>query len=454
MRPSEAFRHHTTKVRLREQLLTALPSKQGVGLDGTHPSIIDEWSSTRIDEVISTVSARMRDGSYRFTNYREGLASRGRGRTPRIFAIPTIRDRLVLEALKATLADIYGFSGPEPPQRSKAARVIDSVRSGEYTHFLKVDVQDYFASIRQHVLVSQLSRRVRTPAIHALTERALRNSIVAFGQKSRGLTADPDGLPLGLSISSLLAELYLNDFDELFPSARRKFFRYVDDILILTKDYDNPFAAVQSELRRLGLSTHPIDTPGKCEFGAVADGFDYLGYTISDAAVVVTSGGIRRIESQLASLVSHAARISRGPHSSRELGRLFWRLDLLIGGCVIDGEARGWIRYYNRMDNLSVLGHLDALVGDLFKRYGLAAPANVKSFRSAYWASRENSRFRRYAFDLDKTSPQEARTHLIDHESWTKRAVEALTDAQAQSTFRRLVRRHVIDLERDLEPAS
>lgn len=170
--------------------------------------------------------------------------------------------------------------------------------------------------------------------------------------------------------------------------------------------------------------------------------------------MVVASAGIRRIESQLASLVSHAARLSKGPHSARELGRVFWRLDLLIGGCVIDGEARGWIRYYNRMDSLSVLGHLDALVDDLFKRYGLKRPANVKSFRSAYWASRENSRFRRYAFDLDETSPQDARAHLIEHEAWSERAVEALTDAQAQSTFRRLVRRHVIDLERDLEPAS
>jgi len=121
---------------------------------------------------------------------------------------------------------------------------------------------------------------------------------------------------------------------------------------------------------------------------------------------------------------------------------------------VIDGQARGWIRYYNRMNSMTMLGHLDSLVDNLLRRYGLLGSTDVKRFRSAYWASRDNERFRRYALDLDRVSPVEARSHLVEHEGWQATAVDVLTDSQAQATFRRLVRRHVIEMERDLEPAS
>lgn len=117
-------------------------------------------------------------------------------------------------------------------------------------------------------------------------------------------------------------------------------------------------------------------------------------------------------------------------------------------------EARGWIRYYNRVDSLKTLGHLDGLVQQLLRRYGLSAKVAPKRFLSAFWASRDNARFRRYAFDLDSVGPAEARKHLESHEGWSKSAVSRLSDIEAQQTFKRLVRRHVIELERDLEPAS
>ncbi|WP_246003702.1 reverse transcriptase domain-containing protein [Nocardioides aurantiacus] len=394
----------------------------------------------------------MRSGTFRFTSYREGLASRGRGRPPRIFALPTIRDRLALGALKATLSDVYGISGPEPPQR-KMGRVVDAVRSGSYSHFMKLDIQDYFSSIRHHVLLERLRRDIRSTTVLDLCDRAVRNSTVAFGERSRGLSSEPDGIPLGISISSVLAEVYLSDFDERF-GADFQMFRYVDDVLVLLKDDRHPFSSMQSELRRLGLLTHPLGTVGKCEIGRIADGFQYLGYQLDDQSVVVASAGIRKIESELAHLISNAARVRKGSIQKREFDRLVWRLNLVIGGCVIDGSARGWIRYYNRVDNLTVLGHLDGLVRDLLRRYGLAGSINTKRFISAYWASLDNSKFRKYAFDLDNVTASDARKHLVELESWPRATVSALSDSEAQSAFRRQVRRHVIDIERDLEPAS
>lgn len=452
MSASQAFRFHTVKSRMAQYLSVNLPASQGVGLDGIHPSSIDTWTAPRRAQLVEETSTRLRAGSYRFTSYREGLASRGRGRDPRVFAVPTIRDRLALLVLKKTLAEVYGYSGPEPPQR-KIDRVDAAVKSGSYSHYLKVDVRDYYGSVRHQVLMTRLAAQIKTPVIHDLVERALRNSVVAFGQKSTGLTSSPDGLPLGLSISPLLAELYLADFDDSYARVG-KYFRYVDDVLLLLPRPTSPFSAVAADLARLGLSTHVMGTRGKCEFGKIDEGFEYLGYRLNGTYIEVADAGVRKVESQLASLISRAGRLTRGPHSRNELDRLLWRLNLLIGGCVIEGKARGWIRYYNKMDSVTVLGHLDALVEDLLLRYGVTRPPQLKKFRTAYWASRENERFRRYAFDLDATTPSQSRDHLIKHEAWDRRAVAALSDSQAQTVFRRLIRRHIIDLERDLEPAS
>lgn len=452
MSASAAFRQHTTQKQLRMQLLAVLPSAQGVGLDGVHPSAIDGWPRARTDDLVRTVSASMRAGTYRFTSYREGLASRGRDHPPRIFAVPTIRDRLALNALKETLADVYGMSGPEPPQR-KASRVIAAAHSGSYSHFMKLDIQSYFLSIRHSVLLERLRRDIRSVTVLDLVGRAIRNAVVAFGEKSRGLSSEPDGIPLGISISSVLAEVYLADFDDSF-GADFQVFRYVDDVLVLLKDDRHPFAQMQSELRKLGLRTHSLGTPGKCDTGLISNGFSYLGYQIDDHSVVVSNAGIRKIESQLARLISQAARVPNGPAHKREFDRIVWRLNLVIGGCIIDDTARGWIRYYNRVDSLTMLGHLDGLVRKLLKRYGLLGSAQVKSFMSAYWASRDNSRFRQYAFDLDNVTVSEARTHLVNLENWSKATVDDLSDSEVRSAFRRQVRRHIIDIERDLEPAS
>jgi len=101
-----------------------------------------------------------------------------------------------------------------------------------------------------------------------------------------------------------------------------------------------------------------------------------------------------------------------------------------------------------------LLGHLDGMVANLLGRYRIGSTFKPKRFLAAYWASKDDLRFKSYAYDLDKVDAAGARKHLIENEGWSSADVAGLTDQQAQSNFRRLVRRHVVQLERDLEPAS
>lgn len=168
----------------------------------------------------------------------------------------------------------------------------------------------------------------------------------------------------------------------------------------------------------------------------------------------VSPGGVHKIESRLAREVSHF-KVNEGMTGSvRDLRRLQRRLDLTIGGCVIDGTARGWVRYYNRMTDLSTLGHLDALVRDLLARHGLEGRVRPKSFHSAYWASRENGRFRRYAIDCDNVNPSDARLFLEEEDGWRRSVIAQMSKADLTAAYKRAMRRLAADLEHDLEPAS
>ncbi|RYF30960.1 MAG: hypothetical protein EOO23_03895 [Comamonadaceae bacterium] len=452
MSASKAFRAHTSQKNLRRQLRNSVPASQGIGLDGIHPGSIDSWDAKEINDLARQVSDSLRNGNYRFTSYRQGLALRGADRTPRVFAIPTIRDRLALSALKGTLHDVYKLSGPEPPQR-KVAKLVSELDKGVYSHYIKLDLRDYFGQIRRDNLTRKLERDIRSSNVLDLLDRAIRNSTVPFGERSRGLDSGPDGIPLGISISSALAEIYLEDFDRSVDT-NHCFFRYVDDILVLSSGALDAQKLLINPLKRLGLEVHPAGTAGKHEVGQISDGFAYLGYEFNGTVVSIDERAVRRIERRLARLIAQAAKVARkGGHPS-EVEKLLWHLDLTIGGCIIDGTARGWIRYFNRSNDLTTLGRLDGLVESLLKRHSLAPNRQPKRFVSAFWSSRDNDKFRAYAFDFDRVTEAEARLHLEQFEGLRKSEVDGMSSNEALAAYRRQVRRYTIDLERDLEPAS
>ncbi len=58
-------------------------------------------------EQIRVIHNKCLRGTYKFSPYLELLSSKGRGKAPRLLAIPTIRDRIVLHALKEILFQVF-----------------------------------------------------------------------------------------------------------------------------------------------------------------------------------------------------------------------------------------------------------------------------------------------------------------------------------------------------------
>lgn len=146
----------------------------------------------------------------------------------------------------------------------------------------KMDISNFYPSIDQDFLSSQLSKRLMT----APSTRTVVGSLI---QQCK--VHSVNGLPPGLAISAELSEFYMQDFDRRMRERLNThyFARYVDDIVLILPELENPKSLkmlVQEALPKglkLNFSKSKIFqfTNAKMKTPTVEHSFDYLGYGFS-----------------------------------------------------------------------------------------------------------------------------------------------------------------------------
>jgi len=124
-------------------------------------------------------------------------------------------------------------------------------------YLVKRDVADFFASIDHHLLLHRLAGLV-DPADYLFT---LLQQRVKFSYQLDGLSHTAKiGVPFGTSIACLLANLYLTDLDhEIAKVPNVHFFRYADDMLLLSPSRDSAIQAAEL----LDVSLHALRLKSK-----------------------------------------------------------------------------------------------------------------------------------------------------------------------------------------------
>lgn len=136
---------------------------------------------------------------------------------------------------------------------------------------LKCDVKKFFASIDQDILMGIVGGYVADKRIVWLFEKIVRS----FSSGMEGV-----GLPLGNLTSQLLANVYLNVFDQFMKHRLgiEYYIRYADDFIILSHDkeyLERILPTIENFLwHELRLRLHPE----KIELRTVASGVDFLGW--------------------------------------------------------------------------------------------------------------------------------------------------------------------------------
>ncbi|MEU8201530.1 reverse transcriptase domain-containing protein [Streptosporangium sp. NPDC049046] len=436
---STLFRSVTSPSNLRRLYHDYVEDKGARGRDGIHPKSL----ATDLNEVTKLISRKMRAGSYRFTGYREVLELKGAGKAPRVLSIPTARDRIALRALADCLTRLFPQTrGVIPHQR--VSEVATVVAAGTYDSYVKLDVVNFYPSIMHSQIEQELRTKIRKKEILGAVLGAVRTPTVPIGQRNR--TPNKRGVPQGLAISNILAELVMGKIDAAASALDDcVYFRYVDDILILCNgaSVNRVRDSIASQCKESGLRVH-LATAGeaKSSSGSISNGFSYLGYTFSSKNVSVRKKSISNIEGSIARI------FTRYKHD-RNLQQLQDRINIIVTGCIYEGISYGWLNYFRQMNDIALLKHLDVTIEIMKRRHNVPTTFRNKCFVRAYWAIRYPfGKDQNYVPNFDLVNMARMRrvleTHLGEEE------VAKMLDSDVPTTFKRIMRRVIIDLEKDI----
>jgi hypothetical protein len=194
----------------------------------------------------------------------------------------------------------------------------------KYEFFCKTDVLSYYDSIDHYILLMKLHENIDDRIIVSYVWRFL-NRCVEWGGLYRDINR---GIPRGSSLSPLLGAFYLTELDQKMVKLDVKYFRYMDDILILASTrwkLKTAIRVLNQTFNELKLEKHPEKTL----IGRVERGFDFLGYFLKPYSLSVSEKTVDRFIERIVRLYEQEP--PNGRH--RRLGQyvLRWFRWLLSG---------------------------------------------------------------------------------------------------------------------------
>ena len=256
-----------------------------------HPPDSDIWDLKRewadkAKGIISLFAA----GSYRFdTQKRVKLAC---GET---IAMWSSKDALIIKVLTGILQNklepylsesCYHLKG-RGGLKGAVREVMDNLPN--YKFFCKTDVKSYYDSIEHCTLMMKLHEYIGDRIIMGYVWQFL-NRCVEWGGLYQDVTM---GIARGSSLSPLLGAFYLMDLDNRMEALDVKYFRYMDDILILAPTRWKLKKAIRVMIQtfnQLRLEQHP----DKTFIGRTERGFDFLGYHFGPQGLKVAKATFKR----------------------------------------------------------------------------------------------------------------------------------------------------------------
>ena len=253
-------------------------ARGAAGVDGQSVASFEQNVEQRLDEL----GEDLRAGTYRPQPVRRVyLPKSGGGQRP--LGIPTVRDRVVHQAVRQVLEPIFEprmsprSHGFRPGRGCQSAlKVVDQAVRHGYSWVVDADIAAFFDTVDHDRLLDAVHEAVTDGSLLRLLRRILTAGVLEPG--ARELSPTPRGTPQGSPLSPLLANLYLHELDERLTRAGWGLVRYADDFVIFARSEAEATAAlalVREVLEgQMKLTLHP----DKTRVVAVAEGFEFLGY--------------------------------------------------------------------------------------------------------------------------------------------------------------------------------
>jgi RNA-directed DNA polymerase len=198
------------------------------GVDGMTVQGLADW----LREHSTALTASLLNGTYQPQPVR-GVQIPKPGGGQRQLGIPVAVDRLVQQMILQVLNPIldptfsnssYGFRpGRSPHMALEQAREYVAQEGREFV--VDLDLEKFFDRVNHDILMSRVARRIGDKRLLLILRRFLQAGMMQDGV----CVAREEGTPQGGPLSPLLANLLLDDLDQLLDSRGHRFCRYADD---------------------------------------------------------------------------------------------------------------------------------------------------------------------------------------------------------------------------------
>lgn len=305
----------------------------------------------------------------------------------RPIGIPTLRDRVVQAALKMILepifeADFLPNSNGFRLERSTLECVLPSYRYGDrvkgYSWVIEGDIKGCFDNINHRILMKAIRQRIADRRVLRLIRSFLKAPVLEHGHLARTVK----GTPQGGVLSPLLANIFLNEFDQFWlenwgkqtgyqrrckikqGEASCVLFRYADDFILLARGkrdgvqrIKRSITAYFKDFLRLELSKE------KTRVVPLEEGFKFLGFQIKRERLGHI-GSVRIRPTQ-----RNVARLSAKLQGM--LGRWAMADQPVMKILALNRVLRGWANYYRYVNAYQQYCNMDGLVDYLFRSWYL-----------------------------------------------------------------------------------
>jgi len=247
------------------------------GIDGMTIEAALPWLKEHKEELLGS----LREGSYTPSPVRGKEIPKPDGGMRKL-GIPTVIDRIIQQAIAQKLQPRYephfseGSYGYRPGKSAQQAmKAVKRYAQEGYVYAVQIDLSKYFDTLNHELLMNLLRERIQDKRTLELVKKYLKSGVMENGVVHKTEEGTPQGGPL----SPLLANIYLNEYDQEMESRGVKTIRYADDILVLSKSKRAAERLLKSSQRILeGRLKLKMNLEKSKATSIYARGFKFLGF--------------------------------------------------------------------------------------------------------------------------------------------------------------------------------
>ena len=118
--------------------------------------------------------------------------------------------------MKEYLNDIYADYVNRKLPNNRVEEIFCYMQENPKYQFLKTDIKGFYENIDHSILLEILKTKIKDKRVISLIEKAIKTPTFSssFPKRERENIINHKGIPQGLAISNILAEIYLSDMDE------------------------------------------------------------------------------------------------------------------------------------------------------------------------------------------------------------------------------------------------